>query len=175
MSVIDLILLGMVMERPASAYEIQKDVEAHHLSRWAKVSTPSIYKKVIQLKGKGYLNSDVVREGNMPEKTVYRITDSGRAYFMELMERMAAQPVALLFDFNAVIANLSRVSPEQGRKLTGEIEASLRRSAAELEQWREEYAEIPHRGRAIIEQQQRVVEALLDWTREFARHWEEEP
>lgn len=33
MSSIDLVILGIVLEKPQSAYDIQKDVEYHHLSR----------------------------------------------------------------------------------------------------------------------------------------------
>ena len=172
MSVIDLILLGIVIEVPASAYEIQKDVEAHHLSRWARVSTPSIYKKVIQLREKGYLNSEVIREGNMPEKTVYSITESGRTYFEQLMAHYAAQPVVPVFDFNVVIANLSRLSPRRGRELVAEIAAGIDRSAAALAQLSELYGDMPYRGRAIIEQQQQVLQALSDWVRDFAPRWE---
>ena len=40
MSSIDLVILGIVMEKPQSAYDIQKDVEYHHLSRWTKISVP---------------------------------------------------------------------------------------------------------------------------------------
>ena len=49
MASIDLVILGIVLEKPQSAYEIQKDVEYHHFSRWTKVSVPSIYRKVRQL------------------------------------------------------------------------------------------------------------------------------
>lgn len=63
MSSIDLVIRGMLLEKPQSAYMIQKDVEAHHFSRWTKASTPSIYKKVLQLKAKGYLQSESVKEG----------------------------------------------------------------------------------------------------------------
>lgn len=49
---IDLVILGIVSEKPQSAYDIQKDVEYHHLSRWVKVSVPSIYRKVILLSEK---------------------------------------------------------------------------------------------------------------------------
>jgi len=55
MSSINLLLLGIVKEKPQSAYSIQKDIESHHLSRWTKMSTPSIYKNVIKLQKKGYL------------------------------------------------------------------------------------------------------------------------
>ncbi|EHM52857.1 hypothetical protein HMPREF0372_01294 [Flavonifractor plautii ATCC 29863] len=33
MSSIDLVILGIVLEKPQSAYDIQKDVEYHHFSR----------------------------------------------------------------------------------------------------------------------------------------------
>ena len=33
MSSIDLVILGIVLEKPRSDYDIQKDVEYHHLSR----------------------------------------------------------------------------------------------------------------------------------------------
>ena len=49
MSTIDLVILGIVAEKPQSAYDIQKDIEYHHLSRWTKISIPSIYRKVLQL------------------------------------------------------------------------------------------------------------------------------
>ena len=53
MSSIDLVILGIVLEKPQSAYDIQKDVEYHHFSRWTKISVPSIYRKVLQLSEKG--------------------------------------------------------------------------------------------------------------------------
>ena len=61
MSSIDLVILGIVMEKPQSAYDIQKDVEYHHLSRWTKISVPSIYRKVLQMNEQGYLESSIVK------------------------------------------------------------------------------------------------------------------
>ena len=89
MAAIDLIVLGMIKQQPQSAYELQKNVEYRNISRWVKISTPSIYKKVIQLEEKGYLEAELVREGNMPEKSVYRITLEGEHFFMDLMEKTA--------------------------------------------------------------------------------------
>lgn len=47
MSSIDLVILGMVLEKPQSAYDIQKDVEYHCFPMWPKISVSSIYRKVI--------------------------------------------------------------------------------------------------------------------------------
>ena len=59
MSTIDLIVLGMIKEKEQSAYDLQKNVEYRNISKWVKVSTPSIYKKVIQLEEKGYIKKTI--------------------------------------------------------------------------------------------------------------------
>lgn len=52
MATIDLIVLGMLKKEPLSAYDLQKLVEYRNISKWVKISTPSIYKKIIQLEEK---------------------------------------------------------------------------------------------------------------------------
>ena len=85
MATIDLIVLGIVKKEPLSAYDIQKLVEYRNISRWVKISTPSIYKKVIQLEEKGYIKSTMVKEGKMAEKAVYSLTENGEKEFEKLM------------------------------------------------------------------------------------------
>ena len=45
MATIDLIVLGILKKEPMGAYDIQKLVEYRNISKWVKISTPSIYKK----------------------------------------------------------------------------------------------------------------------------------
>ena len=59
MATIDLIVLGILKKESLSAYDIQKLVEYRNISKWVKISTPSIYKKVIQLEEKGYIGYKV--------------------------------------------------------------------------------------------------------------------
>ena len=59
-----------------SAYDIQKLVEYRNISKWVKISTPSIYKKAIQLEEKGLIRGEIVKEGKMPEKVIYSLTDA---------------------------------------------------------------------------------------------------
>ena len=68
MATIDLIVLGILKKEPMSAYDIQKLVEYRNISKWVKISTPSIYKKAIQLEEKGLIRGEIVKEGKMPEK-----------------------------------------------------------------------------------------------------------
>ncbi len=55
-SSIDLVLLGLVHDQPRAAYDLhKKHIEVRHLSEWVKISTPSVYKRVIKLQELGYL------------------------------------------------------------------------------------------------------------------------
>ena len=152
MSSIDLVVLGIVLEKPQSAYDIQKDVEYHNLSKWTKISVPSIYRKVLQLKEKGYLESDIVKGDKFADKAIYSITEKGKEYFEKLMFTYASQDVPLLFDFNVVIAKLRE---------------SIKISAKANEDYAIQYATIPLVGRTIFEQQKLLYNSLLEWLNNF--------
>lgn len=174
MSSIDLVILGIVLEKPQSAYDIQKDVEYHHLSRWAKVSVPSIYRKVIQLNEKGYLQSSIVKGDKYADKAVYSITDEGKAYFKKLMNTYSTQAIPLLFDFNVVIANLNKVSKEEALKLIAELKENITFSIKTNGEYAVEYADIPFVGRTIIEQQIILYNSLLEWLDNFEEQFKRE-
>ena len=112
MATIDLIVLGILKKESLSAYDIQKLVEYRNISKWVKISTPSIYKKVIQLEEKGYITSTTIKEGKMPEKAVYTLTNSGHHQFEKLMMEISCKPINIFLDFNAVIVNIDSLSKD---------------------------------------------------------------
>lgn len=166
MAAIDLIVLGMLKKAPMSAYEIQKLVEYRNISRWVKVSTPSIYKKAIQLEEKGLITGDVVKEGKMPEKAVYSLTEAGEQEFERLMMEIAAQPIRIFLDFNAVIVNLDSLPLEQQKECIREIENNVKELKSYIEeniQLKENLSEIPKAGMAVLRQQLILAEAIGEW------------
>lgn len=174
MSTIDIVILGMVSEKSQSAYDIQKDVEYHHLSRWTKISVPSIYRKVLQLNEDGYLQSNTVPGERSADKVIYSITDKGREYFARLMQHYAAQPVPLCFDFNTVIANLNKLDKPDALELIAKLKESLTASAHTNEAYLAQYASVPLVGRAIIEQQGLLYQTLLAWLDAFREQFEKD-
>lgn len=167
MSSIDLVILGIVLEKPQSAYDIKKDVEYHHLSRWTKVSVPSIYRKVLQLSEQGYLESDIVKGDKFADKAVYSITDKGRSYFEQLMGAYANQSISLLFDFNVVISNLNKLDKKKALDLVGQLRCNIMASIQSNEEYAATYADIPLVGRTIFEQQKLLYRSLLEWLDTF--------
>lgn len=166
MATIDLIVLGMLKKAPMSAYDIQKLVEYRNISKWVKISTPSIYKKTIQFEEKGLITGNVVKEGKMPEKAIYSLTKAGEQEFERLMPEISSQPVRMFLDFNAVIVNLDSLPPKRQRACISEIENKIKELKMYLEenvQAKEHIPEIPATGMAVLKQQLILAEAIEAW------------
>ncbi|MDE7218182.1 MAG: PadR family transcriptional regulator [Oscillospiraceae bacterium] len=166
MAAIDLIVLGMLKREPLSAYDMQKLVEYRNISKWVRISTPSIYKKVLQLEEKGLVWSTAVRESNMPEKAVYRLTDAGQQEFQRLMLELSGRPVRFFLDFNAVMVNLDSLPPEgqaaclEGiAKSVGDLKALLKENLRE----KADVPQVPPAGLAVLRQQLALADAVEAW------------
>lgn len=166
MATIDLIVLGILKKESLSAYDIQKLVEYRNISKWVKISTPSIYKKVIQLEEKGYITSTQVKEGKMPEKAVYTLTDSGNQQFEKLMLEISGKPINIFLDFNAVIVNIDSLSKEEQKSCIANIESNIKTLKSYLEDnlnLKKDAPKVPEVGLAVLEQQYILAQAIETW------------
>ena len=173
MATIDLIVLGILKKESMSAYDIQKMVEYRNISKWVKISTPSIYKKVIQLEGKGYITSTQVKDGKMPEKAVYTLTDSGNSQFEKLMLDISCKPIHIFLDFNAVIVNLDNLSKDNQKLCLDNIENNIKMLKSYIEEYsnfKKNIPEIPETGLAVLEQQAILVQAIETWIMSMREH-----
>ena len=152
MATIDLIVLGILKRESLSAYDIQKLVEYRNISKWVKISTPSIYKKVIQLEEKGLIKSNIVKEGAKE--------------FENLMNEIASQPIHFFLDFNAVIVNLPSLPPEGQKLCLEKIEENVKALKTCLEEnlcEKERVPEIPETGMAVLQQQYILAQTIETW------------
>lgn len=163
MSNIDLIILGMVKAQPQNAYEIKKNLEYRCISKWVRVSVPSIYKKVVQLEKCGYLTSHIKRQEKLPDKTVYEITESGNNYFNQLMEECSKKEINLFLEFNTIIVNLDLVDNEQKILYVQNIKNQINKLKSLLTEKNSQRQHIPFVGKSIFEQQIALVNVLEDW------------
>ena len=166
MATIDLIVLGMLKKESLSAYDIQKLVEYRNISKWVKISTPSIYKKVLQLEEKGLISSHTEKDGKMPEKSVYTLTDAGKKEFEKLMLEISCKPINIFLDFNAVIVNLESMTKERQRECLDNIEKNINVLKTYQEEniaLKENIPDIPVTGMAVLHQQFLLVQAIEKW------------
>jgi len=149
-----------------SAYDIQKLVEYRNISKWVKISTPSIYKKVLQLEEKGLIKSRIEKEGKMPEKAVYSLTRQGEQEFEKLMLEIAAKSIHIYLDFNAVIVNLDSLPQEKQNLCLTEIKSNVRQLKSCLEEnflAKENMPDVPENGMAVLQQQLMLAGAIETW------------
>jgi DNA-binding PadR family transcriptional regulator len=128
-----------------------------------KVSTPSIYKKVIKLEEKGYITGSVVKGEKNSEKAVYSLTPRGEEIFEKLMLKVSSEPIHIFLNFNAVIVNLDSLSIEKQKQCIANIESNVRILKGYIEDNMKAKTDIPATGRAVLEQQLILVEAIEKW------------
>ena len=169
MSTIDLVILGSICQSPKSAYDLQKQIEARNLARWVKIGSFTVYKKVVQYEAKGYVESQTVKNGNMPEKTVYTITQKGKETFRDLMTKFSVAQTRIFLDFNAVIVNLALLEEDFADECVANMKNSIQATKAQIEEQQLAHKDIPFYGKTILEQQYLLLETLEKWEEGFEK------
>lgn len=174
MSNIDLILLGLIKGHPQSAYDIKKNIKYRHISRWIRISEQSIYKKVLQLESKEYISSHIEKNGNMPDKTIYTITEKRNTHFKELMNEISNKDISIFLDFNAIIMNLNFIDTKEQLVIVSNIKEKILQLKETLDVRLLERGHIPETGKAIFRQQISLVNVLEKWITDFENKLKEE-
>lgn len=81
----ELILLGLLKERPRHGYEIKRKIK-EILALFAGVDLRSIYYPLRRLEKNGLVTKRMNRVGRRPERMVYALTKKGEFRFQELLK-----------------------------------------------------------------------------------------
>lgn len=88
-----LAVLTYLTQRPMHPYELQRNLRENDAASTFKLSYGALYAVVRQLAKAGFIvEHETVREGNLPERTVYRITDAGRAEMYDWLREILGRP-----------------------------------------------------------------------------------
>ena len=171
MSTIDLIILGILLDKKKNAYELAKLIEDRGIDKFLKVSVPAIYKNCKRLYQSGYLNGQRVQEGEMPEKLVYSINKKGKEHFHNLMKyyssSMHHDPTPFFIDFNSFLWNIEKLEMSEAIEMLENLQFQLMRT----EKWiiqheKEAQSSEPFSSRMIIKQYRMMVATLVIWVEE---------
>lgn len=86
MSIIDLVVLGELKEKPKYAGEIITSFRQKNLHNRMNFTLSSIYRKVLELKDKGYIEINGTLKTRSQDAIVYQITCKGEEYFNNLIK-----------------------------------------------------------------------------------------
>lgn len=102
----------------------------------------------------------------MAEKAVYSLTETGEKEFESLALEISCDPIHIFLDFNAVIVNLSSLSPENQEFCLTNIENSVKTLKTYINEninAKQNVPEIPETGMAVLQQQFQLACAIENW------------
>ena len=126
-----LAVLATVVQRPMHRYEMASVMRARGKDRDMDIKWGSLYTVVANLEKNGFLEAvEVTRQGARPERTVYRITDTGRDELVAWTRELIAEPAAEQTRF---VAGLSVLVPSATvSRCHDGLRSSRRRTSATL-------------------------------------------
>ena len=71
-------LLGLINKQPVNAYEIIKILESMNVKWWYNIADSTVYATLRTLDKKGLIVGASEKNGNMPFRTVYSISEKGK-------------------------------------------------------------------------------------------------
>src|SRR5437016_1247805 len=130
---IGLAVLGLLMEQPRHPYEMQRLMVERH-KEFATGKGRSFYDAVERLQRNSLIEpAETMREGRRPERTVYRVTESGIEQFDVRLRELLATPAPEQPTFAAAVGILGYLPPRDVLAAFRDREVTLRGLIAGLE------------------------------------------
>lgn len=82
----ELVVLGLLREKPMYGYQLYQEVERREMEHWAQVNLASIYNTLNRLQKDKLIQGKGEKPGKMPERKVYHITSGGRKRLEDLVQ-----------------------------------------------------------------------------------------
>ncbi|WP_336708569.1 PadR family transcriptional regulator [Oerskovia sp. USHLN155] len=88
-----LLLLGLLHERPMHPYQVHQTLKQRGDDRLASITPGSVYHSMDRLASDGLVEAvGTDRDGNRPQRTTYRLTDTGREAFAARTALLLGEP-----------------------------------------------------------------------------------
>ncbi|MEU9327218.1 PadR family transcriptional regulator [Streptomyces canus] len=164
-----LAVLATLWQKPMHPYEIAQTLRRQGKDASTKINYGSLYTVVQSLEKHGFVEvTDVERQGNRPERTVYGITAAGRQEMTEWMSDLVALPAKQYPIFETALSLLGVLHPDEVVPLLEQrldaLEVQIASGRGALEKL---YETLPRLFLVENEYQLHMVEAEAAWVRGF--------
>ena len=142
-----LVILATLAERPSHPYELASLLRARGKDQDMKIKWGTLYTVVQNLEKHGFIDAtESVRQGRRPERTVYAVTEAGRAELMDWLRELISEPEREHTRFQAALSVLGILGPDVviallGQRLTA-LDAQIAAHRAALAEYGREIPRI---------------------------------
>ncbi len=166
----ELLLLGLLKERPRHGYEMKRRIK-EILSLFAGVNLKSIYYPLTVLEKRGLILKRIAKQGRRPQRFVYALTGKGRVRFQELLTKSLLDFRRPQFSLDLSLYFLNYIQPAIAkRRLRGRIFIlnKLSRDIHEMLKG-QRHKQIPSSLSRILEHNLRMLEAEVQFLRQLTQ------
>jgi DNA-binding PadR family transcriptional regulator len=161
----DLLLLGLLLDRPMHGYELYQQIRAEGIDEWFNVSAAGVYYSLGKMRDQGQVAESRLGGGRSSRKSVHRITEKGRSEFFAAMEGQLASQEKCFLDYDLAIYMLNKLPLQRAIPPLEQHQAFL---AAEARQMHSTLAAVQDNGRAplklaILDHRLRFLEMERNW------------
>jgi DNA-binding PadR family transcriptional regulator len=162
-----LAVMTTLWQRPMHPYEIAQTLRRQGKDTSTKINYGSLYTVVQNLEKHGFVEvTDVERQGNRPERTIYGITEAGREEMTEWLSDLMAVPAREYPIFETALSLMGVLPPDEVARLLAERLSSLEVQAASARGGLAKlYETLPRLFLVETEYQLHMVEAQAEWVR----------
>ena len=113
-------LLGLIYEKPLNAYEIIKHLNYMNVKWWFNIADSTVCSTLKTLEKKEYIIGTTEKVGNMPDRTVYSLSEKGKDEFISTLKASILQFNYDTNIFSIAAFFLNTFTPEEQQKLLQE-------------------------------------------------------
>lgn len=148
----ELVVLGLLGEKPMYGYQLYQEVEKREMEHWAQVNLASIYNTLNRLQKDKLILGKGERPGKMPERKVYHITSKGKKRLEDLVQMALNEQKMPQDSFVVGVAFLQGLSKEKILDSLSKKKEQLRKVVERIERiYQEGCCKMPYNWKFILE------------------------
>jgi DNA-binding PadR family transcriptional regulator len=165
-------ILELLNERPMHPYELAATMRDRHHDEFIRLNFGSLYHTVDSLERDGWIvTTEKEKEGKRPERTIYRLTDSGRNVLLQVVSEIIAQPRREYPYFAAGLMFMHHLDAGIAAQLLEQRAQALQAVITKLSHILDELLAGGHTRLTLIELEHKIamIQAERDWVRKIAK------
>jgi DNA-binding PadR family transcriptional regulator len=176
LSPLALSILELLNERPMHPYEMAATMRERHHDEFIRLNFGSLYHTVETLeRNRWIVPAEREKEGNRPERTVYRLTDAGREMLQQVVREILAEPRREYPHFAAGLMFMHNLGMKVAAQSLEQRSQALHGKITKLSQILDELHASGYTRLTVIELEHKIamLEAERSWADELAREIKE--
>ena len=167
------LILGILSERERNPYEITKMLSVLQTKKWLPMADSTVYATINNLKKKGLILGRTEKDGNLPEKTIYSITNDGESELQQTITSFLEEDSSISSGFDIGILLMHNLSKQEVqiklKKKLERLESSFYVIRKQILGFEMDTQKIAFTALSMLKHRQHLVEAEIKTVKELIR------